>query len=150
MALNVKPLGDRVLVEPAEEKEVKKGDAVLMVGDEGAMPHEGEQGEPVDVLAMGRVAQEGEGFCRGCGGAKAAGGGHQCFGGRFCGKCGGVWTMNHAMMCRGRQNVVMVAGRASLNVGNGASAGRGGVSGMGGQRAGFGGPFRGGQRGGRH
>ena len=30
MAVNLKPLGDRVLVEPVEEKEVKKGDRVLI------------------------------------------------------------------------------------------------------------------------
>ena len=30
MALNVKPLGDRILVEAVEEKEVKKGDRVLV------------------------------------------------------------------------------------------------------------------------
>src|SRR3954452_4260433 len=29
MALNVRPLGDRVLVEPAEEKEVKKGGIII-------------------------------------------------------------------------------------------------------------------------
>ena len=29
MALNVKPLGDRVIVEPAEEKEVKKGGIII-------------------------------------------------------------------------------------------------------------------------
>jgi chaperonin GroES len=29
MALNVKPLGDRILVEPAEEKEVKKGGIII-------------------------------------------------------------------------------------------------------------------------
>jgi chaperonin GroES len=29
MALNVKPLGDRILVEPVEEKEVKKGGIVI-------------------------------------------------------------------------------------------------------------------------
>src|SRR5512136_835791 len=29
MALNVKPLGDRVLVEPIEEKEVKKGGIII-------------------------------------------------------------------------------------------------------------------------
>ncbi len=29
MALNVKPLGDRVLVEPAEEKESKKGGIII-------------------------------------------------------------------------------------------------------------------------
>jgi chaperonin GroES len=29
MALNLKPLGDRVLVEPAEEKEVKKGGIII-------------------------------------------------------------------------------------------------------------------------
>ena len=30
MALNVKPLGDRILVEAIEEKEVKKGDRILV------------------------------------------------------------------------------------------------------------------------
>ena len=30
MAMNLKPLGDRVLVEPVEEKETKKGDRVLV------------------------------------------------------------------------------------------------------------------------
>ena len=29
MALNIKPLGDRILVEPAEEKEVKKGGIII-------------------------------------------------------------------------------------------------------------------------
>jgi len=29
MALNVKPIGDRILVEPAEEKEVKKGGIII-------------------------------------------------------------------------------------------------------------------------
>ena len=29
MAMNVRPLGDRVLVEPAEEKEVKKGGIII-------------------------------------------------------------------------------------------------------------------------
>jgi chaperonin GroES len=29
MALNVKPLGDRILVEAVEEKETKKGDRIL-------------------------------------------------------------------------------------------------------------------------
>jgi chaperonin GroES len=29
MAVNVKPLGDRVLVQPLEEKEVKKGDIII-------------------------------------------------------------------------------------------------------------------------
>jgi chaperonin GroES len=29
MALNVKPLGDRVLIEPVEEKEVKKGGIIV-------------------------------------------------------------------------------------------------------------------------
>jgi co-chaperonin GroES (HSP10) len=28
MAINVKPLGDRVLAQPLEEKEVKKGDII--------------------------------------------------------------------------------------------------------------------------
>ena len=29
MALNIKPLGDRILVEPAEEKETKKGGIII-------------------------------------------------------------------------------------------------------------------------
>ena len=29
MAINLKPLGDRILVEPAEEKEVKKGGIII-------------------------------------------------------------------------------------------------------------------------
>jgi chaperonin GroES len=29
MALNIKPLGDRVLVEPVEEKEIKKGGIII-------------------------------------------------------------------------------------------------------------------------
>jgi chaperonin GroES len=29
MALNVKPIGDRILVEPSEEKEVKKGGIII-------------------------------------------------------------------------------------------------------------------------
>jgi chaperonin GroES len=29
MALNIRPLGDRILVEPAEEKEVKKGGIII-------------------------------------------------------------------------------------------------------------------------
>ena len=29
MAINVKPLGDRILVEPVEEKEVKKGGIII-------------------------------------------------------------------------------------------------------------------------
>ena len=29
MALNIKPLGDRVLVEPVEEKETKKGGIII-------------------------------------------------------------------------------------------------------------------------
>lgn len=29
MALNIKPIGDRILVEPAEEKEVKKGGIII-------------------------------------------------------------------------------------------------------------------------
>jgi len=29
MALNVKPIGDRILVEPVEEKEVKKGGIII-------------------------------------------------------------------------------------------------------------------------
>jgi chaperonin GroES len=29
MAINVKPLGDRVLVQPLEEREIKKGDIII-------------------------------------------------------------------------------------------------------------------------
>jgi len=31
MAINSKPLGDRVLVEPAEEKETKKGGIIILI-----------------------------------------------------------------------------------------------------------------------
>jgi co-chaperonin GroES (HSP10) len=34
MALNVKPIGDRILVEPVEEKEVKKGGIIKIDGKE--------------------------------------------------------------------------------------------------------------------
>ena len=41
MALNVKPLGDRVLVEPVEEKEVKKG-GIIIPDTAKEKPQEGE------------------------------------------------------------------------------------------------------------
>src|SRR5579862_3754410 len=40
MAINVKPLGDRILVEPAEEKEVKK-DGSIIPDYAKEKPHEG-------------------------------------------------------------------------------------------------------------
>ena len=41
MALNIKPLGDRVLVEPVEEKEVKKG-GIIIPDTAKEKPQEGE------------------------------------------------------------------------------------------------------------
>jgi len=46
MALNVKPLGDRILVEPVEEKEVKKG-GIIIPDTAKEKPQEGE------VIAVG-------------------------------------------------------------------------------------------------
>ena len=46
MALNLKPLGDRLLVEPAEEKEVKKG-GIIIPDTAKEKPSEGE------VIAVG-------------------------------------------------------------------------------------------------
>jgi chaperonin GroES len=40
MAINVKPLGDRILVEPVEEKEVKKG-AIIIPDSAKEKPTEG-------------------------------------------------------------------------------------------------------------
>ena len=46
MAINVKPLGDRVLVKPLEEKEVKKG-GIIIPDTAKEKPQEG------DVVALG-------------------------------------------------------------------------------------------------
>ena len=51
MALNVKPLGDRVLVEPVEEKEVKKG-GIIIPDTAKEKPQEGE------VIAVGPGARD--------------------------------------------------------------------------------------------
>ena len=54
MALNVKPLGDRVLVEPVEEKEVKKG-GIIIPDTAKEKPQEG----IVRVLGTGKTDDEG-------------------------------------------------------------------------------------------
>lgn len=55
MALNVKPLGDRVLVEPVEEKEVKKG-GIIIPDTAKEKPQEG----IVRVLGTGKVDDDGK------------------------------------------------------------------------------------------
>lgn len=55
MALNIKPLGDRILVEPAEEKEVKKG-GIIIPETAKEKPHEG----IVRVLGTGKTDDEGK------------------------------------------------------------------------------------------
>ena len=55
MALNVKPLGDRVLVEPVEEKEVKKG-GIIIPDTAKEKPQEG----IVRVLGTGKTDDEGK------------------------------------------------------------------------------------------
>ena len=55
MALNVKPLGDRVLVEPVEEKEVKKG-GIIIPDTAKEKPQEG----IVRVLGTGKVDEDGK------------------------------------------------------------------------------------------
>ena len=55
MALNVKPLGDRVLVEPVEEKEVKKG-GIIIPDTAKEKPQEG----IVRVLGTGKLNDEGK------------------------------------------------------------------------------------------
>jgi len=51
MAVNLKPLGDRVLVEPAEEKEVKKG-GIIIPDTAKEKPQEGQ------VVAVGPGARD--------------------------------------------------------------------------------------------
>ena len=55
MALNVKPLGDRVLVEPVEEKEVKKG-GIIIPDTAKEKPQEGK----VVALGTGKTDDEGK------------------------------------------------------------------------------------------
>ena len=54
MALNIKPLGDRILVEPVEEKEVKKG-GIIIPDSAKEKPQEGE------VVAVGPGARDEDG-----------------------------------------------------------------------------------------
>ncbi len=55
MAINVKPLGDRVLVHPIEEKEVKKG-GIIIPDTAKEKPQEGE----VIALGTGKLDDEGK------------------------------------------------------------------------------------------
>ena len=55
MALNVKPIGDRLLVEPAEEKEVKKG-GIIIPESAKEKPQEG----IVKALGTGKTNDEGK------------------------------------------------------------------------------------------
>jgi chaperonin GroES len=55
MALNFKPLGDRILVEPAEEKEVKKG-GIIIPETAKEKPQEG----IVRVLGTGKTDDDGK------------------------------------------------------------------------------------------
>jgi chaperonin GroES len=55
MALNIKPLGDRVLVEPVEEKETKKG-GIIIPDSAKEKPTEG----IVRALGTGKTDDEGK------------------------------------------------------------------------------------------
>ena len=55
MAINVKPLGDRVLVQPLEEKEVKKG-GIIIPDTAKEKPQEG----TVVALGTGKLADNGQ------------------------------------------------------------------------------------------
>ena len=55
MALNLKPLGDRVLVEPVEEKEVKKG-GIIIPDTAKEKPTEG----VIRALGTGKVDDSGQ------------------------------------------------------------------------------------------
>ena len=55
MAMNIKPLGDRVLVEPVEEKETKKG-GIIIPDTAKEKPQEGN----VVALGTGKVNEEGK------------------------------------------------------------------------------------------
>ena len=54
MAINVRPLGDRVLVQPLEEKEVKKG-GIIIPDTAKEKPQEGK----IIALGTGKVNEEG-------------------------------------------------------------------------------------------
>ena len=55
MAINVKPLSDRVLVKPLDEKEVKKG-GIIIPDSAKEKPQEGE----VVALGTGKVDEQGK------------------------------------------------------------------------------------------
>jgi chaperonin GroES len=55
MSINVKPLSDRVLVKPLEEKEVKKG-GIIIPDSAKEKPQEGE----VVALGTGKVDEQGK------------------------------------------------------------------------------------------
>lgn len=55
MALNVKPLGDRVLVEPVEEKEIKKG-GIIIPDSAKEKPSEG----VIRALGTGKKDEDGK------------------------------------------------------------------------------------------
>ena len=55
MAINVRPLGDRVLVHPIEEKESKKG-GIIIPDTAKEKPHEGN----VVALGTGKVNEDGK------------------------------------------------------------------------------------------
>jgi chaperonin GroES len=55
MALNIKPIGDRLLVEPAEEKETKKG-GIIIPDTAKEKPSEGE----IVALGTGKLNDKGE------------------------------------------------------------------------------------------
>src|SRR5450432_3103776 len=55
MAIDVRPLGDRVLVQPIEEKEVKKGGIIIPDTDK-EKPQEGK----VVALGTGKIADNGK------------------------------------------------------------------------------------------
>src|SRR5215469_16169507 len=55
MALNIKPLGDRILVEPSDEKEVKKG-GIIIPDTAKEKPQEG----IVRVLGTGKTDENGK------------------------------------------------------------------------------------------
>ena len=54
MAINVRPLGDRVLVQPLEEKEIKKG-GIIIPYTAKEKPQEGK----IVALGTGKVNEEG-------------------------------------------------------------------------------------------
>ena len=55
MAINVRPLGDRVLVQPLEEKEIKKG-GIIIPDTAKEKPQEGK----VVALGTGKVDEDGK------------------------------------------------------------------------------------------